>query len=268
MTTLLLHGLGADRRQPLALLGPVLDDASVGGAGRPVLAFDTRAHGDSPLIGTGADFAIDRLADEIADAATAAAPAVSDSPLTIMGISMGAAIALRIALRGLLPIDRAVFIRPSFDDRSMPANLRPFPVIGQLLHDRAADPRPHVIDDFRESWVYRQMAHRSPAGAKALLSQFTSPMAAERAIRLVEVPRNRAFASEAELGGLAARGIRSLVVAAERDPVHPLELGERWAGALDAPLVTVPPREGGMPALTARLRDGVARWLAANPTAA
>lgn len=267
MTTLLLHGLGADRKQPLSLLGPVLDAASAGVGAEPVLAFDTRAHGDSPLVGDGADFAIDRLADEIVAAVTAAEPEATASPLTVAGISMGAAIALRIALRGLLPFDRAVFIRPSFDDTPMPENLRPFPVIGQLLHDRAAEPRARVVEEFRESWVYRRMEHRSPAGAKALLSQFASPLAAERAIRLVEVPRNRAFADDAELEGLAARGIRSLVVAAERDPVHPLELGERWAGALGAPLVTVPPREGGMPALTARLRDGVARWLASNPPA-
>ncbi|MGX5694867.1 alpha/beta fold hydrolase [Agromyces soli] len=259
MTTLLLHGLGADRRQPLELLGPPVRETA--GPAEPILAFDVRAHGDSALIGTPADFALDRLADEAVATARAADPAIGDHPLTIMGISMGAAIALRIALRGLLPVDRAVFVRPSFGDEPHPENLRPFPVIGQLLHDRGAG----ASDDFRESGVYLRMQHRSPAGARALLAQFAAPRAAERAVRLVEVPRNRAFADDAELGLLPARGIRSLVVATERDPVHPLELGERWAAGLDAEFATAPAREQGMAGVTAAVRDGVARWLARTP---
>jgi pimeloyl-ACP methyl ester carboxylesterase len=259
VTTLLLHGLGADRRQPLELLGPAVREAL--GPAEPALAFDVRAHGDSGLLGTAADFVLDRLADETVAAARAADPAIDERPLTIMGISMGAAIALRIALRGLLPVRRAAFVRPSFGDEPHPDNLRPFPVIGQLLHDRGVG----AVDDFRESGIYLRMQRNSPAGARALLAQFTAPRAAERAVRLVEVPRNRAFADDAELGLLAAGGIRSLVVATERDPVHPLELGERWAAGLGAEFATAPPREQGMAGVTAAVRDGVARWLARTP---
>lgn len=192
--------------------------------------------------------------------ASAATPSAAASPLTVIGISMGAAIALRLALLGLLPIERAVFVRPSFDDRPVPPNLRVFPVIGQLLHDAGAD----GAAQFRESTRFQMFARETPAGARGLLAQFTAPRAAERAIRLVEVPRNRAFASDAELAGLAARGIRSLVVAAPRDPVHPLELGERWAGALGAPLERLPARDDGLAAQTARLRETVGAWLAAT----
>ncbi|MDR5701185.1 alpha/beta fold hydrolase [Agromyces aerolatus] len=288
MTTLLLHGLGADRRQPLELFGPILAES-----GERVIAIDVRAHGTDERVGRAQDFAIDRLADEIAasvretdasgarlatddplvraaadpghdapaTAAGAAGPARAATPLTVIGISMGAAIALRLALHRLLPIERAVFVRPSFDDRSMPPNLRVFPVIGQLLHDAGAE---GGLAEFRESTRYQAFARETPAGAKGLLSQFTAPRAAERAIRLVEVPRNRAFTDDAELAGLAARGIRSLVVAAPRDPVHPFELGERWAGALGAPLERVPARDDGLAAQTAKLHESVAAWLTAT----
>ncbi|GAA2452545.1 alpha/beta fold hydrolase [Agromyces soli] len=259
MTALLLHGLGADRRQPLELLAPPL--IGVDGPEVRLIATDARAHGDSPRIGEAHDFALDRLAEEAVADALALEPGLAEGPVTLLGISMGAALALRIALRGLLPVDRAVFVRPSFDDTPYPEHLRPFPVIGQLLHDRG----PAAVEDFRESWHYRTVEHRSPAGARALLSQFGSPRAAERAVRLVEVPRNRAFSGDAELAGLPEAGIRSLVVAAERDPVHPVELGERWAAGLRAELVVAPPREDGIPALSARIREGVARWLEANP---
>ncbi|WP_308798758.1 alpha/beta hydrolase [Agromyces silvae] len=257
MTTLLLHGLGADRRQPLDLFGPVLTTP-----GERIVAVDVRAHGANELIGRAEDFAIDRLAQEVADTVTVADASgeASTDPVTVIGISMGAAIAMRIALRGLLPVERAVFVRPAFDDQSLPPNLRVFPVIGQLLHEAGAA----GAAEFREGARYQAIARESPSGAKGLLAQFTSLRAAERAIRLVEVPRNRAFADDAELAGLGARGIRSLVVAAPRDPVHPFELGERWAGALGAPLERLPARDDGLPVYTAHLRESVAAWLAAT----
>jgi pimeloyl-ACP methyl ester carboxylesterase len=270
VTTLLLHGLGADRRQPLDLFGPIID------ASERIVAVDVRAHGASDLVGSPADFALDRLATEVAafvratDASLGAAPsgradasggaAEPAAPLTVVGISMGAALALRIALLGLLPVERAVFVRPSFDDRSLPPNLRIFPVIGQLLHDAG----PGAAAQFRESAHFRRFEQETPAGARGLVTQFTAPRAVERAVRLVEIPRNRAFADEAELAQLSARGIRSLVVAAPRDPVHPLETGERWAGALGAPLERLPARDDGQAAQTARLRTAVAAWLATH----
>jgi len=261
VSILLLHGLGADRRQPLDLFGPILATSDAPTGRSEVVALDARAHGANDTVGRPADFALDRLADEIAAGFTAtdASGGGPAAPLTVIGISMGAAIALRLAVRGLLPIERAVFVRPAFDDRSMPPNLRLFPVIGQLLHDEGAEPG---LARFRESDRFRAFTRETPAGANGLLSQFTAPRAAERAIRLVEVPRNRAYTDDAELAGLAARGIRSLVVGAPRDPVHPFELAERWAGGLGAPLERLPARDDGQAAQTAVVRQAVARWLA------
>lgn len=266
MTFVLLHGLGSDRRQPLELFGPVL--ASGGVAADRVIAPDVRAHGASKVVGEPADFALDRLAEEVAAEVLGelaarsgdgeASAGLAKRPITILGISMGAAIALRIALRGLLPVERAVFVRPAFGDESLPVHLRPFPVIGQLLHDLGPE---RGAARFRETTPYRRVAEASPAGGHALLFQFAAPDAARRARRLVEIPRNRAFAADAELAGLAGRGIRSLVIGAERDPVHPLELAERWAGGLGAPLEVVPPRDDGQAAQTAVLHERLARRL-------
>ncbi|WP_139418088.1 alpha/beta fold hydrolase [Agromyces laixinhei] len=261
MTTVLLHGLGADRRQPLDLFTPAVH-AAVGGD-ELIVAPDIRAHGGFLSVGSPADFRFDRLAAELAasvreaiDEAGAPQPEAS-GPLMIMGISLGAALALRIALDGLLPIERAVFVRPSFSDRSLPEHLRVFPVIGQIL----AEAGPAGIGEFRERSIFEQVAAVSPAGARGLLTQFTAPDAARRAMRLVEIPRNRAFDHDAELTALEGRGIRSLVIGAPRDPVHPYALAERWAAALKAPLVELPPRDDGLPVQTALLREGIARWL-------
>ncbi|HEY1105249.1 MAG TPA: alpha/beta hydrolase [Agromyces sp.] len=261
MTTLLLHGLGADRRQPLELFAPAV--RAVAGDDELVIAPDVRAHGGYLTVGEPADFAIDRLAAEVAETtraqvleATGREPGDGE-PLTVIGLSMGAAIALRLLVGELLPIDRAVFVRPSFDDRALPGNLRPFPVIGQLLLDAG----PAGAQEFREREVYQRIADESPAAAKGLLSQFTSSDAARRAMRLVEIPRNRAFAHDGELAEVSARGVRTLVVAAPRDPVHPVPVGERWAGALGAPLAMLTERDAGPARQTAVLAEHLANWL-------
>ena len=261
MTTLLLHGLGADRRQPIDLLSSPVRAAC--GDDEVIIAPDVRAHGGFLEVGVPSQFEIDRLAAELAatvhDQVNDATGEALDSsnPLTVIGISMGSAIALRLILDDLLPIERAVFIRPAFDDRSLPDNMRPFPVIGQLLIDAG----PAGAEEFRERSVYQRIASESPAGAKGLLSQFTAPDAARRAMRLVEIPRNRAFHDDDELAGIEARGIRSLVVGAPRDPVHPVAIAERWAGALGAPLGMVSPRDEGQAHQNMMVGQLVARWL-------
>ncbi len=261
MTTVLLHGLGADRRQPLELFDPVVQ--AVAGPDELVIAPDVRAHGGFLAVGGAADFAIDRLAAEVAEAVRRAVPDATgrpldeSAPITVIGISMGAALALRIALDGLLPVGRVVFVRPSFDDESLPENLRAFPVIAEILSDAGIA----GVDEFRERTIFRGIAAASPSSARALLAQFTAPDAARRAKRLTEIPRNRAFASDTELAGLGGRGIRSLVVGAPRDPVHPLPLAERWAGALGATLEVLPARDDGLAEQIAALRGSVARWL-------
>lgn len=269
MTTLLLHGLGTDHRQPLNLVGPVI--AAIA-PNEPVIAPDIRAHGVSPLIGIPDDFDLDRIAEEVAEQARAVIDAKNEShadgtpaapsglPFTIVGISLGAAIALRIAVRGLLPVDRAVFVRPSLDDTMLPDNLRIFPVVGQLLAEAGASGEAEL----RERTIFRRLAAESPAGAQGVLAQFRAARAAERAIRLIEFPRNRAFSDEAELARVAARGIRSLVLGAPRDPVHPLALAERWAGGLEASFEQVPERDAGREAQDREVRELLGRWLVAT----
>ena len=81
-------------------------------------------------------------------------------------------------------------------------------------------------------------------------------------MRLVEIPRNRAFADDAELAELDGRGIRSLVVAAPRDPVHPFPIAGALGRRPRAPMLELlPARDDGQAAQTAVLRERVARWL-------
>lgn len=250
MTVLLLHGLGSDRRSPIGLFSPLFP------ADAEILAPDLRAHGASTEIGSADDFSLDALADEVTEFLIRAGAA--HKPLTVLGISLGAAIALRLAQRGILPIDHAAFVRPSFTTQSLPTNLAVFPVIAQLLHDHGAARGEKL---FRGSGLFESTRAVSPLAAEALAQQFRDTLAVERAIRLLEVPRNIAYPDPAALAGITAR---TIVVAAENDPVHPIDVGEQWATALpDAALVRVPPRDVGVAQQHDAIRRHLASWLAA-----
>jgi pimeloyl-ACP methyl ester carboxylesterase len=206
-----------------------------------------RAHGDSPLIGGPEDFHLDRMAAELP---------VPDGPLTLVGISMGAALCLRIALSRPQDVVRLVFVRPAFTDHGLPRNLELFPVLGELLTRYGALEAERL---FRGSARYRAVELVSKLGAAGLVSQLRAPRAVERAIRLLEIPRNRAFSSDREL---AVLDVPTTIVAAPRDPVHPLEVAQQWTDSLPrARLVTVPARDDGMPAYTEALRAAVAAAL-------
>ena len=156
----------------------------------------------------------------------------------------------------MLPLERAVFVRPAFTDESLPSNLVAFPVIGELLADHGAVEGEAI---FRQSALYADVREESRLGAEGLLAQFRSPRAAERARRLIEIPRNAAFGDGESL---AAITIPTAIVWAPRDPVHPVSAAELWmdelAGAASIPL---PARDDGYSEYVATARGGVSAWL-------
>jgi len=243
----LLHGLGGDRAQPLSLIRPVLPEGAV------IHAPDVRAHGASTLVGT--DFSLDTLAAELV-------PGLPSGPLTVLGISMGAALALRLAVRGDLDIERLVFIRPAFTDEPLPDNLADFPVMGRLLKSKRSLPwasgARRAERAYRRTDGYRALAATSPLGADGAIEQFRKPLAAERASRLIEIPRNVAFTATE----IASVDAPATVIAAERDPVHPLSVANLWADGLGADLVTVPARDDSLRTYIAASRAAIANALA------
>ena len=244
MTFVLLHGLGGERAQPLSLFTPALPE------GAAVHAPDVRAHGASTLVGGPEHFTLDALADEIA-------AGLPTGPLTILGISMGAALALRLVRRGDLDIERAVFVRPAFTDQPLPANLAAFPVMGALLQQHGARRAEKL---FRATDYYRELEAASTLGAAGAIEQFTKPGVVERAIRLIEIPKNAAFTGADEL---ALVDVPVTVIAAERDPVHPVAVAEQWAAGIPGSrLERVPARDDGVRAYVAATRAAVTAAIA------
>ena len=183
---LMLHGLGGDRDQPLGLLGRDVDPRLT------VVAPDQRAHGETPVVGAAEDFTTDSLADDAA--ALLSAQGLQGRPLVVVGISMGAAVALRLLQRGGHDLRGGLLVRPAFATAPWPDHLLVFAQIAELLRARgvAAGQRAFV-----ESPEHGRVAAVSAAGAQSLREQFTKPQALERVVRLEAVPANPAITWQA-----------------------------------------------------------------------
>ena len=227
----LLHGLGADNRQPLELIRAV-DTTDLA-----VLAPDSRAHGKTTVIGNRPDFRFESLVADLH--ALMRRLGQTNKPVHLVGISMGAAIALRASLSSTLNVRSLTLIRPAFTNVPLPSNLRVMARIGELLRSGADTSRARA--QFAASEAFSAVADVSPLGAASLLSQFDAPQAVARSIRLRSVPRNTAYSSLAELASVSAP---TLVIATERDPVHPLPLAYNWCLAIPgATFSEIPPRD-------------------------
>jgi pimeloyl-ACP methyl ester carboxylesterase len=242
---LLLHGLGGDSGQPWAYLD--------GTGGRWRVAPDLRAHGATGYIGPEDAFTFDGLASDVI--------ALLDrlgltQPVAAVGVSMGAGIALNLAIRWPARVSALVLVRPAWLDRPMPPNLAAYPVIAGLL--RTCGPA-DGLTRFERTGVYRAVRAESPSGAASLRGQFTAPAAVERAVRLDRMPHSVPSPAAAAL-----RQVRqpALVVGAPRDPVHPLALAEATAAALpQASLRVVLARDEDPPGQLAQIARETARFV-------
>lgn len=216
---LLLHGLGGGREQALGLL-PAEDRYTR-------IVPEMPGHGGSAIDAdepvTFAHFA--DLTAELLDGLVAAGR-VPAGPMPVVGVSMGAGVALALAAARPDLVDRLVLIRPSWLDRSPAPNLAPFGVVAELL----AELGPASGEEaFEASAVHCGIAREAPAMARSLLGQFRRPGARENSRVLAELPRSLPLPDREAYRRLT---VETLVLVAPRDPVHPLDLGLRLAGLL------------------------------------
>ncbi|MCU1490507.1 MAG: hypothetical protein JWM85_1912 [Acidimicrobiaceae bacterium] len=220
----LLHGLGGDLAQLWDVTGPQV-------GGRPVakLAPDARLHGETELADT-EELTFPLLADDV----LGLVDRLGLGPrLVLVGVSMGAATALRFALGSPGRVRALVLVRPAWTSAPEAANLAIFGEIAALLRD--VGPQEGAAR-FAASPGYQDIAAISPSAAASLLEQFTKRSALERVRRLEDLPRSVPYADPAELGAITAP---TLVIGAPTDPVHPLAIAEELAGLITGATLSV-----------------------------
>ena len=216
-----LHGLGGSSSQPLGLLNKTLL------AQFDVVAPDLRAHGSNQMPASAGHLSFAALADDV----RALVDSIGfDEPPLLMGISMGAGIALQLQDEPER-FAGALLVRPAWAWTRDPANLDVFPAIASLL-DR------YPVADARQRFLstdeYASIAAVSPTAAASLLLQFDEPLAVARRARLTALP------ADAPTRPLAP--VRGLVLGTHLDPVHPAAIAEQVAADIGAAFELAPPR--------------------------
>lgn len=211
------HGLCGDIAQ-VAEAFP--DDSSL-----RLIGLECRGHGASEA---GTAFSIALFADDVIALVERAGV-----PVVLAGISMGAAISSRIAVRRPDLVRGLVLARPAWVADAGPDNIRPNAEIGALLSRLPPD---EARAEFTTGETHALLAREAPDNLKSLLGFFDREPIAVTAGLLNAISADSPGITEDELGRLA---LPVSVLATRQDYIHPLAHAERLARLIPGATLTV-----------------------------
>jgi pimeloyl-ACP methyl ester carboxylesterase len=228
------HGIGGDVAQPAGLFRPP--------KGIRLLCFDARAHGQTQPQGDPSALTFDVFGDDL----VALLDHLGMGQAIIGGISMGAGVALNVAVRYPERLAGLVLCRPAWLDGPMPPeNVARYGAIARLLRavssagDRDQALR-RAVAEFEACDDYRNLLTSSPDTAQSLRGQLTNERAVAAVARLERLPSDQPLA---DLRAAAATRVPVLVLAHRQDPIHRFAFGEVLARAIPgARLVELTPK--------------------------
>ncbi len=153
----------------------------------------------------------------------------------IGGISMGAGVALNVAVRYPERVAGLVLSRPVWLDGPMPPeNMARYAAIARLLRAVGAvggrdQALRRAVAEFEASDDYRGLLASAPDTAQSLRGQLTNERAVAAVARLERLPADRPLA---DLRAVEAIRVPALVLAHRQDPIHRFAFGEKLARAI------------------------------------
>ncbi len=197
------HGLCGDASQTADVFPP--------DRGWRCLTLECRGHGRSD-VGAPEQFSLATFTEDVAFVIEA----LADKPVVLGGISMGAAIALRLAVLRPDLVRALVLARPAWVLDAAPANMRPNAVVGELLRRY---PPAEARARFENSDLARQLAAEAPDNLASLYGFFAREPVSVTAELLVRIAADGPGISARELNAIR---VPTLVIGTQRDFVHPL----------------------------------------------
>ena len=197
------HGLGGDAAQ----VAQNFPD----GPSRRRLTVECRAQGGSGA-GSKRPFTIAMFADDV----LAAADAAGLDRFVAGGISMGAAIALRLAARHPDRVLGLVLVRPAWTFDAAPQNMRPYVEVAELIRRL---PLAEARETFASSATAARFSTEAPDNLASLLGFFQRENATVFAEVMQAIANDGPGVTRAQAASLA---IPTLVIGSGIDLVHPL----------------------------------------------
>ena len=216
----LLHGLTGDPASVLRY-APETPDAEI-------FAPELPGHGRSPLV---RPFHRDVIARAVGDDL---APRITDRVrLHVVGLSLGASLAWILAAR--FGAATATFVRPAHGTEQAPEHLSLNLRVADLLETDPMTAAAEIAGDPR----FLELRTASPSAARNIVRKATvaSPELARRRAELLR---------EGSTWHRPGEPLESavLVLAAERDGLHPIRIAEEWGRAASAAVMRVPAPDG------------------------
>ncbi|WLS11614.1 alpha/beta hydrolase (plasmid) [Shinella sumterensis] len=237
------HGLCGDQAQP----GQVFP-ADVGFRR---ITVECRGHGVSE-VGPKAALSIATFAADIADylARQGSGPAV------VGGISMGAAIALRLAVRQPERVRALVIARPAWICDAKPANMAPNRIVGELLDHY---PIQEARRRFEALPLVKELERDAPDNLASIRGFFNREPVDVTAALLRAISTDGPDVTEAEVSAIT---VPTLVIGHGRDLVHPIGHARAVAGMIPAArLVEITPKADDADAYRADFRAVLSSFL-------
>jgi pimeloyl-ACP methyl ester carboxylesterase len=202
------HGLCGDARQTAEVFP---DDP-----GLRLITLECRGHGASQA---GSSFSIASLAGDV----TALIDELGLKNFALGGISMGAAIASRIAVQRPKSVRALILARPAWVSESGPDNLAPNREVGGLLERL---PKVQARAAFLASPTHDFLAREAPDNLASLMSFFDREPIGVTSALLTAICTDGPGVAETDL---AALSMPVLILSSAKDFIHPVAFADRLA---------------------------------------
>lgn len=243
LTVVFQHGLCGSAPQPAEVF------PQENGFRRVTL--ECRGHGGSEP-GDISQFSIETFADDTA----ALIEELDCGPVVVGGISMGAAIAMRLAVKRPEVVRRLIIARPAWSWSAAPANMKANAEVASCLE---CHPPEEARARFARSTTAKALAVDGPDNLATLIGFFAREPADVTAALLRAISAGGPGITGGDLGSLR---IPTLVIGLGKDVIHPLVLAEELAALIpDAKLVRITPKSEDRPRYVVDMRAALADFL-------
>jgi pimeloyl-ACP methyl ester carboxylesterase len=222
MPVLWQHGLGATQSQAAEVF-----PAS---SGLRRITLECRGHADSEL---GAPEAL--TIRQFADDAAALLDHLAVKRAVVGGISLGAEIALHLAVHRPETVSGLVIARPAWLGESAPERLRIYQDVAHLLAQYGAGPG---LQRLQDSERYRRVASESPDNAASLRWFFERENTESTVALLGRLPAQGSSVTPEQMTRLS---LPTLVIANQRDYVHSIAMATEVAGLIPGARLRIVP---------------------------